>query len=114
LRAFSTAAASRAFNSGSAPPILAATMISRTSLPVFCPFLSEATARLACNHWRPMRQGGRLAGVSAHLSRDLTYAFSASFIEVPFVGIFVGNLVDRAFADKVCDKVSDKDGTLRW
>src|SRR5437867_8794375 len=68
LRAFSTAAASRAFNSGSAPPILAATMISRTSLPVFWPFLSEATARLACNHWRPMRGGGHSA---AHFSLRL-------------------------------------------
>src|SRR6266540_315939 len=61
LRAFSTAAARRAFNSGSVPPILAATMISRTSLPVFCPFLSEATARLACNHWRPIRGSGQLS-----------------------------------------------------
>ena len=42
------------------------------------------------------------------------HLFSASFTEAPFVGIFVGNFVDCAFADKVCDKDSDKDGTRRW
>ena len=50
LRAFSVAAAKRAFPSGSAPPIFAATIISRTILPVACAFFIEATARLACNH----------------------------------------------------------------
>ena len=35
---------------GSAPPSLAATMISLTSLPVTWPFFRPATSRLACNH----------------------------------------------------------------
>jgi hypothetical protein len=46
----------RAFIAESAPPILAATEISRTSLPVARPFLSPATSRLACSHWRPMER----------------------------------------------------------
>src|SRR5580765_6811571 len=54
LRAFSTAAASRAFPAGSAPPIFDATMISFTSFPTSWPFLRPATSRFACNHWRPI------------------------------------------------------------
>ena len=43
-------AKSRAFPDGSAPPCLAATMISFRYLPVACDFLSELTSRLASNH----------------------------------------------------------------
>jgi hypothetical protein len=39
------------------------------------------------------------------------YVFNASFTDVSIVGNFVGNVVDRAFAGKVCDEVSEQDGT---
>ena len=52
LRAFSIAPASRAFVSGSAPPSLAATMISRTSLTTICPRFC-AGFRPACFIVRP-------------------------------------------------------------
>src|SRR5690349_12765083 len=64
--AFSTAVNSRAFIAGSAPPILAATEISRTSLPVVRPFLRPATNRLACSHWRPI--GGQVSRCSGENS----------------------------------------------
>jgi len=50
-------------------------------------------------------------GLDSGKERGQLYVFSPSFTDVPVVGNFVGNVVDRAFADKVCDKVSDKDGT---
>jgi hypothetical protein len=46
--------------------------------------------------------------------QDSPSVFGASFINVPFVGNFVGNIVDLSYAEKVCDKVSDKDGTRKW
>src|SRR5258707_1070608 len=55
--AFSTAANSRAFIAGSEPPILAARVISRTSLVLVRPFLSPATSRFASSHWRPIVRG---------------------------------------------------------
>ena len=48
--AVSAAAAKRGFPSGSAPPILAATISSRTILPVACALFIEAAARFACSH----------------------------------------------------------------
>ena len=53
--AFSTAAARRGFRSGSAPPSLAATMISRTSLATIWPFFCALASRPACFHCAPMR-----------------------------------------------------------
>jgi hypothetical protein len=40
--------------------------------------------------------------------------FSVSSTAIPIAGIFVGIFVDRAFADKVFDKVSDKGATRKW
>src|SRR5688500_13496461 len=54
LRAFSTAAASRAFKSGSAPPNFAATMISRTNLTTIWPRFCAFASRPACFHCAPM------------------------------------------------------------
>jgi len=42
------------------------------------------------------------------------YLSSDSFADVPFVGNSGENIVDRAFADKVCDKGPDKAWTRRW
>src|SRR5437870_3847879 len=53
LRAFSTAAARRALRSGSAPPSLAATMISRTSLTTIWPRFCALASRPACFHCAP-------------------------------------------------------------
>src|SRR4051812_2603942 len=52
--AFSTAAKSRAFIAGSAPPILAAMVISRTALVLVLDFLRPVTRRFASSHWRPI------------------------------------------------------------
>ena len=54
LRAFSTAAKSRAFESGSAPPSFAATAISLVSLPTAAPLRRFATSRFAWSHCRPI------------------------------------------------------------
>src|SRR5436190_24215442 len=48
------AAASRAFKSGSGPPSLAATMISRTSLTTTWPFFCALASRPACFHCAPI------------------------------------------------------------
>src|SRR5450432_3021177 len=53
--AFSTATNNRALSSGSAPPSLAATMISRTSLTTIWPFLCALASRPACFHCAPIR-----------------------------------------------------------
>src|SRR5450432_3147883 len=53
--AFSTATNKRALRSGSAPPSLAATMISRTSLTTIWPFLCALASRPACFHCAPIR-----------------------------------------------------------
>src|SRR6266508_331503 len=37
--------------------------------------------------------------------------WNASFTDIHIVGNFVENVVNRAFADKVCDKVYDEGGT---
>jgi hypothetical protein len=42
------------------------------------------------------------------------YVITAYFTDALFVGNFVENFVDRAFAGKVFDKVSNKDGRRRW
>jgi hypothetical protein len=52
--AFSTAVKSRAFIAGSAPPIFAASVISRTSFVLVFAFFAPATRRFACSHWRPI------------------------------------------------------------
>src|SRR5476649_923616 len=52
--AFSTATYRRALRSGSAPPSLAATMISRTSLTTIWPFLCALISRPACFHCAPI------------------------------------------------------------
>src|SRR3954471_22252269 len=54
--AFSTAAARRGFVSASAPPSLAATMISRTSFTTIWPFLCALASRPACFHCAPIVQ----------------------------------------------------------
>ena len=54
LRAASTAIARRGFMSGSAAPILAAIVISRTSLVVILAFLLAVIVLFFCSHWRPM------------------------------------------------------------
>ncbi len=43
------------------------------------------------------------------MGRQNAYVPRAAFTDGSFVGNFVGNIVDRAFADKACDK----DGTRR-
>src|ERR1019366_6994758 len=52
--AFSTATNRRALRSGSAPPSLAATMISRVSLTTIWPFLCALISRPACFHCAPI------------------------------------------------------------
>src|SRR5277367_5550844 len=63
--AFSTATNNRALRSGSAPPSLAATMISRTSLTTIWPFLCALASRPACFHCAPISldQCGKNAGL---------------------------------------------------
>src|SRR5437870_894187 len=60
LRAASSAAYSRALRSGSDPPSFAATMISRTSLPMTWPRFVALATRPACFHCAPMRSLYRL------------------------------------------------------
>src|SRR5213596_1219415 len=60
LRAASTAAARRALRSGSGPPSLAATRISRTTLPMTWPRLVAFATRPACFHCAPTQSVYRL------------------------------------------------------